>query len=225
MERVTNTQPRDSKAKIFMIGILGGSFDPIHYGHLHIAQALYQQLHLSEVRFIPCKNPVIDKKIIASEQQRLLMLRLALQHYSYFSIDERELHRPTPSYTIETLTSLRLEFANTPLGLILGNDNLVKLDHWHQWTSLIDYAHLLVVPRPDHTEPYPKEICSFVKKNQTHDPFLLSQQPAGLLFMTHVQPLSISATYIRKNIAEGNYPIGLLPPIVLDYILEQKLYL
>ena len=112
-----------------MMGILGGSFDPIHYGHLHIALNLYQQLHLREVRFIPCKNPVSNKKIVASKQQRLTMLQLALQPYSYFSIDQRELHRASPSYMIETLASLRIELGNnTALGLILGYDNLATLD-------------------------------------------------------------------------------------------------
>jgi nicotinate-nucleotide adenylyltransferase len=208
-----------------MIGVLGGSFDPIHYGHLHIALDLYQQLHLSEVHFIPCKNPVSDKKIVATQQQRLTMLKLALQPYPYFSIDERELHRPTPSYMIETLASLRHEWGDKPLGLILGYDNLAKLDQWHRWRSLIDYAHLLIVPRPDQTESYSKEIHAFVKKYQTQDPFLLTQQPAGLILMTHIKALPISATYIRKTIASGNYADGLLPPNVLDYILEQKLYL
>jgi nicotinate-nucleotide adenylyltransferase len=208
-----------------MIGVLGGSFDPIHYGHLHITLDLYQQLNLSEVRFIPCKNPVGNKKLVATEQQRLTMLQLALKPYPYFSIDQRELHRATPSYMIETLASLRLELGNMPLGLILGYDNLATLDHWHQWTSLIEYAHLLIVPRPDHTESYSKQIRAFVESYQTEDPLLLSQQPSGLLFMTDVKALPISATYIRKTIASGNYPVGLLPPAVLDYILEQKLYL
>jgi nicotinate-nucleotide adenylyltransferase len=208
-----------------MIGILGGSFDPIHYGHLHIAQTLYQQLHLNEVRFVPCKNPVINKKVYANEQQRLIMLQHALQDYPYFSIDERELRRRTPSYTIDTLISLRLELGNTPLGLILGDDNLAHLNHWHQWRSLIQYAHLLIVPRPDQAETYSTDISTFVEKHQIDDPFLLSQQASGLLFTTHVEPLPISATFIRKKIATGQYPVGLLPPSVLDYILEQKLYL
>lgn len=208
-----------------MIGILGGSFDPIHYGHLHIALDLYQQLHLSEVRFIPCKNPVSNKKLVATAQQRLTMLQLALQPYPYFSIDMRELCRATPSYMIETLASLRLELGNTPLGLILGYDNLACLDHWHQWTSLINFAHLLIVHRPGHTQAYSKEIHAFVERHQTKDPSLLSQQAAGFLFMTHVEALPISATFIRKTIASGNSPIEALPPTVLDYILEQKLYL
>lgn len=208
-----------------MIGILGGSFDPIHYGHLHIAQTLYQQLHLSEVRFIPCKNPVIDKKVYASAQQRLIMLQRALQDCPYFSIDEQELHRTTPSYTIDTLIALRLELGGTPLGLILGYDNLAHLNHWHQWRSLIQYAHLLIVPRPDQADTYSTDIGVFVEGYQIDDPSLLSQQASGLLFITHVKPLPISATSIRKKIAAGQYPVGLLPPSVLDYILEQKLYL
>lgn len=208
-----------------MIGILGGSFDPIHYGHLHIAQAVYQQLHLQEVRFLPCKNPVIDKKIIATEQQRLAMLKLALQPFPYFSIDKRELHRTTPSYMIETLDSLRLEWGNMPLGLILGADNLASLDHWHEWKSLINYAHLLIVPRPNQAKNYSKEIHTFVEKYQIQDSSLLTQQSSGFLYMTHVKALPISATFIRKAIASGNPPVGSLPPTVLDYILEQKLYL
>lgn len=208
-----------------MIGILGGSFDPIHCGHLHIALTLYQQLHLSEVRFIPCKSSVSGKKIIANEQQRLTMLKLALQPYPYFLIDERELHRNTPSYMIETLVSLRQECGDAPLGLILGYDNLIQLDHWYQWTSLIDYAHLLIVPRPDQIGPCSQQVRTFIEKYQTHDATLLTRQPAGLLLMTHGQALPISATYIRKTIASGHYPVDLLPSSVLNYILEQKLYL
>mgnify|MGYP003524752878 FL=1 len=208
-----------------MIGILGGSFDPIHYGHLHIAQALYQQLHLSAVRFIPCKNPVINKRVYANPQQRLVMLQRALQDYPYFSIDEQELRRTTPSYTIDTLISLRLEFGCTPLGLILGYDNLASLNHWQQWRSLIQYAHLLLVPRPDQAETYPADVGALIEEYQINAPLLLSKQPSGLLFITHVKPLAISATSIRKKIAAGQYPVGLLPPSVLDYILEQKLYL
>ncbi|TLY48294.1 MAG: nicotinate-nucleotide adenylyltransferase [Gammaproteobacteria bacterium] len=209
-----------------MIGILGGSFDPVHNGHLHIAQEVYQQLRLSEVRFIPCKKSVSNKKkIVATEQQRLTMLKFALQSYPYFSIDERELHRATPSYMVETLASLRLELGNTSLGLILGADNLASLDHWHQWNSIINYAHLLIVPRPSHKKAYSKKVHTFIEKYQIQDPALLAQQSSGFLYMTHVKALPISATFIRKAIASGNPPVGSLPTTVLDYILEQKLYL
>jgi nicotinate-nucleotide adenylyltransferase len=207
------------------IGILGGTFDPIHNGHLHIARALYQQLPCQEIRFIPCKNPVLGKKVVASEKQRLIMLERALRPYPYFVIDKRELERETPSYMSDTLISLRQEFTKIPLALILGSDNLENLDHWHAWTSLIHYAHLVIVPRTRYPETYSAPIQDFIKRFQVDDSHLLSQQAAGLLLMTHVKPLAISATAIRSEIARGSDPTGLLPASVLDYILEQKLYL
>ncbi len=208
-----------------MIGILGGTFDPIHNGHLYIAKALYEQLPCQEVRFIPCKNPVFGKKVIASGRQRLIMLERALQPYPHFVTDKRELERETPSYMSDTLISLRQEFNNTPLALILGSDNLEILDHWHAWTSLIQYAHLVIVPRTCYPETYSAPIQSFIKRFQVTDSHLLSQQAAGLLLMTQVKPLAISATAIRAEIARGSDPTDLLPSSVLDYILEQKLYL
>lgn len=208
-----------------MIGILGGTFDPIHCGHLHIAQALQRQLHCQEIRFIPCKNPLLGKKAIANEQQRLAMLQRALIPYSHFIIDEREIKRSTPSYTIDTLRSLRREFKERPLALILGSDNLVKLNHWHEWTALIQTAHLVIVPRAGCTVTYNDTIQDLINKHQTHDPALLLQQPAGLLFMATVKPLAISSTAIRAEIAQGSMPTSLLPSSVLDYIREQQLYL
>ena len=207
-----------------MIGILGGTFDPIHNGHLHIAKALHQQLHCDEIRFIPCKNPVLGKKVVASEEQRVIMLQRALRPYPQFLIDKRELERETPSYMIDTLISLRQEFSKNSLALILGSDNLENLDHWHEWTSLVQYAHLVIVPRTRYPETYSAPIQSFIKKFQVNDPHLLSQQAAGLLLMTDVKPLAISATAIRAEIARGSDPTDLLPASVLDYILEQKLY-
>jgi nicotinate-nucleotide adenylyltransferase len=208
-----------------MLGILGGTFDPIHYGHLHIAQALYQQLHLQEVRFIPCKNPLLGKKLIANVQQRLAMLQRALLPYPYFSIDERELKRTTPSYTLDTLISLRQELGSTPLVFILGSDRLENLNHWHEWNDLIQYTHFVVVPRPCHATSYPAAVQAFIKKFQVSDPMLLSQQAAGFLLITSIKPLAISATTIRAEIASGIQPAGLLPPTVLDYISQHKLYL
>lgn len=208
-----------------MIGILGGTFDPIHYGHLHIAQAIQQQLHCREIRFIPCKNPVLGKKTVATEQQRLAMLQRALTHYPHFTIDECEIMRATPSYTVETLLSLRLKFKAIPLALILGDDNLAYLNHWHEWTTLIQTAHLVVVPRTPFPIVYPEIIQDFIKKHQAHDSALLFQRPAGLLFMAPVKPLAISSTAIRAEIAQGTTPTGLSPASVLDYIQEQKLYL
>jgi nicotinate-nucleotide adenylyltransferase len=208
-----------------MIGVLGGTFDPVHYGHLHIAHALHQQLHLQAIHFIPCKNPLLGKKVIAPASERLAMLQRALIPYPYCVIDERELKRTTPSYTLDTLISLRREFTNIPLALILGSDNLENLNHWHKWTSLIQYAHLIIVPRPHFPKSYHPSIQAFIKKFQVEDACLLPQQVAGFLLITHVKPLTISATMIRAEIATGLHPTDLLPASVLDYIVEKKLYL
>lgn len=209
-----------------MIGILGGTFDPIHNGHLYIAETLYKKLHLQEVRFIPCKNPLLGKKVIATAGQRLEMLQRAILPFPYFSIDECELKRETPSYTIDTLILLRQKFPQVPLALILGNDNLIHLNHWHKWIALIQYAHLVIVPRskPLYPESFNNPIQTFIKKFQVQDSSLLLQQPAGLLLMTHVKPFTISATAIRAQLAMGLQPTD-LPSSVLAYILEQKLYL
>lgn len=208
-----------------MIGILGGTFDPIHCGHLYIAQALHQLLQCEEIRFIPCKSPLLGKKAIATAQQRLTMLKRALKPYPHFTIDAREMERATPSYTIDTLLSLRHAHPNTPLALIVGSDTLAHLNQWQAWTALIQTAHLVVVPRNFTNITYNDIIQDLINKHQTLDPVLLGLQPAGLLFMADVKPLAISSTAIRTGIAQGSIPSGLLPSSVLDYIQEQKLYL
>ena len=208
-----------------MIGIFGGTFDPIHDGHLSMAKALYQQLGLQTVRFMPCKQPLLGKKVIASTAQRLAMLTKALAPFPCFSLDLREIKRATPSYTLNSLRSLHAECPTTPLALIIGSDQLINLNQWYQWTSLLHYAHLVVVPRPCYPSIYPPILQHFIKKNQTTEPAALKQHIAGFLLLTQVKTLTISATCIRAKIHQGLSPAGLLPNSVLDYILEQKLYL
>ncbi|WP_010597419.1 nicotinate-nucleotide adenylyltransferase [Rickettsiella massiliensis] len=211
-----------------MIGLLGGSFDPIHYGHLHIAQSLLQQLNLQQVRFIPCKDPLLKKKTVANVTQRLAMLSRALQPYPSFCIDTRELDRASPSYTLETLSGLRRELGQQiPLILILGNDQFAQLNHWYEWTSLVDYAHLVVVPRLETPQTYPQALEDFILRFKTDRVKNLSQQASGLLLFAKIKPLaiSISSTLIRAQLKAGVSPVGLLPASVLDYISEHHLYL
>lgn len=209
-----------------MIGLLGGSFDPIHYGHLHIAQSLLQQLNLQQVRFIPCKDPLLKRKTVANTTQRLAMLSRALQPYPSFCIDTRELDRTSPSYTLETLISLRNEVGpQTPLILILGNDQFAQLNHWYEWTSLIDYAHLAVIPRLETPQTYPPALEDFIARFKTETITRLSQQASGLLLFTTIKPLAISSTLIRAQRKTNLSPVGLLPSSVLDYISEHHLYL
>lgn len=206
------------------IGIFGGTFDPIHYGHLRCALELYQQLNLQNVRFIPCQNPVIDKTAHATILQRLTMLKKALADQPSFLLDEREIHRTTPSYSVDTLLSLREEFPHTPLCFIIGSDALNNLHRWHRWQELITLAHLIVITRPKAISPQQRSIQKLIHEHQISDAKQLVQQISGYLFVVDTIQLDISGTMIRQQIAAGLNPRYLLPDEVLQYIRKEKLY-
>lgn len=206
------------------IGILGGTFDPIHYGHLRSALELYQQLDLQEIRFIPCQQPIFDKTAQATPSQRLAMLKVAITDQPHFVIDERELKRKTPSYMVDTLISLQQEFMQTPLCLIIGSDVLSNLDRWHRWQELIKLCHLIVITRPEYDLPQQGPVAELVKKHQIDDPAQLQKQLNGYLIQVKGTLLAISGTLIRQQIVTGSNPRYLLPDPVLQYIRQEKLY-
>lgn len=210
------------------IGILGGAFDPIHYGHLRIAHEVYQHAQLEQVRFIPCKQPVFtQKQTFASILQRRSMLELALTNHPYFVPDYRELERPTPSYMIETLTSLRQEYKQHAVCLILGVDAFLQLPRWQRWQELLSLAHISVVTRPGYLleQQLPTDLQSLMQQHQTTDSAVLSQTPHGHIWLYHsATPLAIAATEIRQQCTQGFSPRYLLPDAVLTYIEEHGLY-
>lgn len=130
------------------LGILGGTFDPIHQGHLGIAHAALLACQLTEIRFIPCKQPLLKNQAHASTEQRLAMLSIACKPYPNFVIDDREIKRDTPSYMVETLTSLRADYPTSALCLIIGIDAFIDLPQWYHWQQLIDLAHIIIPNRP-----------------------------------------------------------------------------
>lgn len=207
------------------IGIFGGTFDPIHYGHLRTAIELQQILDLSEIRFVPCQTPVHKETVFASAEHRLNMLKLALQSTPDFVVDPREVYRDTPSYMIETLQSLKQEFPDTPLLLIMGSDAFSQLPTWHEWQSLIDYCHLLVVLRPGYRLELDTEMQNYYDKHKLMDASELEERQSGGIYVQTVTALDISATMIRTQIGAKLSPKFLLPDRVLDYIVEQNLYL
>ncbi len=207
------------------IGILGGTFDPIHFGHLRTALEIYQQFDLQEIRLIPCQIPVLKKPTDASAEHRLAMLKLAIDQQPGLVVDDRELQRSGPSYTIDTLLSLRAELGDTPLWLILGSDTLATLDQWQRWQELIEHAHLFIEMRPDYVLPKDGTIAKFLWQHKTDDLELLHNAPAGKIYMTHLAQLAIAATTIREQLAKGLNPRYLLPDSVLNYIIQNKLYL
>lgn len=208
-----------------MIGILGGTFDPVHFGHLRPALDIQQALGLQEVRLLPCRVPPHRGAPHASPEQRLAMLRLAIGGERNLFIDERELQRDGPSYMIDTLLSLRAELGSErPLALLIGMDALHGLDRWHRWRELLDHCHLVVATRPGWAPPQSGEIAALVQERRAEDVAELRSRPAGRLLFCPVTLLDISASRIRALLAEGKSPRYLLPGVVLGYIHTAGLY-
>jgi len=210
-----------------MIGILGGTFDPIHYGHLRPALEIYEALGLDEVRFIPSAEPPHRDRPQASALQRLMLVRAAIQGQPGFVLDDRELHRSGPSYMVDTLHSLREELgAQTPLGLILGLDAFLGLEGWYRWQSLFDYAHLIVTHRPGWSlrDLHPDSILAGEIKPRYGEPAQLARQPAGRIHFQAVTQLDISASGIRQELAAGRDIRYLLPDTVYELIKTQHIY-
>lgn len=207
-----------------MIGIFGGTFDPIHYAHLRTVLEVQQRLGLAELRFVPASIPPHRPQPVASPQQRSLMVRLAIADMSGVTLDVHELDRDGPSYMVDTLAALRDEQGDVPLVLILGMDALLGLPDWHQWTRLIELAHIVVMERPGVTLPREGELAELVQAHRTEDAARLAQEPAGAMLFVPVSQLDISATDIRAQLAAGKSPRFLLPDAVLDYIHDEALY-
>lgn len=208
-----------------MIGILGGTFDPVHSGHLLIAETLAAFACFAEIKFIPCKIPVHKNKAIATTAQRLKMLQLAIAGKPKLSIDRREIKRKTPSFMIETLRNLRKEFPDVPLVLIIGMDNFLSLSTWHEWKLLLNYAHILVVSRPNVELHWPQELEEFFKAKIVTEINELSKHKAGHLYFHAMDSLNISATEIRELIKNGKKSQECLPKAVWNYIMIEKLYI
>ena len=211
------------------IGILGGSFDPIHFGHLRLAQEALDFMGLSEVRFIPAGHPPHRGPGKVSDAHRVAMLEIATKNNPALRLELRELGKTTPTYTIDTLESLRAEVGEpTPLVLFMGADQFMVLNTWRRWEELTDLAHILVAMRPS-TEPFSPdsltpEVAAWFRARLKDDPTLIQAHAAGHIFLLGLTPLAISSTAIRATIAAGNSPRYLLPDPVLDYIRANKLY-
>lgn len=206
------------------IGILGGTFDPIHFGHLRTALELHQALDLAEVRLIPCYEPVHRKVPIATPEQRLAMVKCAIESEPALRVDNCEILRKGPSYMIDTLETLHKKFPNTPLCLIMGIDAFFGFTSWHRPDDILKLAHLIIVHRPRYNIPHTGVIAELLKKRLKNSPSALHECLAGNIILQPVTPLEISATDIRKQIAMGRSPRYLLPDSVYKYIQRHGVY-
>lgn len=207
-----------------MIGILGGTFDPIHFGHLRPALELQQELALDHVRLVPACVPPHRSAPHASAQQRRYMVELAIEDQPGLCVDDRELRRDGPSYMVDTLQSLRQELGQCPLCLILGMDAFRGLAGWHRWEALIGLAHLVVMRRPGWEPPHDGPLGQLVNAHQVQRADELRIQASGGLLFCSVTQLEISATDIRRQLVQGRSPRYLLPDRVLDYLRDEHIY-
>lgn len=206
------------------IGILGGTFDPVHIGHLRSAIEVLEGCELDEVRLIPGAVPPHRATPMVGARQRLDMVRLAVEGVTGLSVDDRELRREGPSWTIDTLLSLRQELpADAQLYFILGQDAFAGLPGWHRWQELLQYCHLLVLQRPHLPTQLPVELKQLLEHKQAAAPSLL-QGPAGQIAMLEQTPLPIAATVLRQARSKGRDIRYLVPDAVHQYIQHHGLY-
>jgi nicotinate-nucleotide adenylyltransferase len=207
------------------VGILGGTFDPVHHGHLRLALEAHESLRLESVRLIPLRLPPHRDPPVASSAQRLAMLHAAVSGEPALRVDDRELRRDAVSYTVDTLLSLRAELGEEiPLCLLLGMDAFRALDTWHRWQGLIELAHLVVASRPDAVLPETGPVHELLGERHTHNLNDLHRKPAGYVFRQPIPPLDISASHIRALIAAGRNPRYLLPEGAIAIINQHRLY-
>jgi len=189
-----------------MIGIFGGTFDPVHYGHIKPALSVKKALNLSQLRFIPNRMPPHRADPWLSVEQRLQLLNTALTDYPDVIIDERELNREGPSYMVDTLVSLKKDFPGEPLCLVIGMDAFFGITSWFKWQSLFDLCHLVVINRPGFDQAsirqwFDNDDYAFLEERMSSDVNKLSTQENGIILLQSVPQLDISSTRIRDNLS------------------------
>lgn len=206
------------------IGILGGTFDPIHIGHLRLAIELKQNLDLSRVILLPCHRPPHRQEPQASPKQRLSMVKAATRDEVSLEVCDLEIRRGGTSYMIDTLEILRDQFQNQPLCLLLGIDAFLGFPSWHRYLDILNLAHLVIAHRPRFQLPTRGLIASLLKKHGTTHSQDLHTRLNGCIYFSPITPLEISATDIRKQISLGRNPRFLLTDRVLRYIHTHHIY-
>ncbi len=214
------------------IGILGGSFDPVHVGHLALGRAACEALRLDRLLVIPTGNSWQksgEGPARTPAADRLAMVRLAVESQParddgcHWEVDEIEVKREGPSYTIDTLIALRRRFGAEPaLVLLLGSDQVHNLPTWHRWTELLDLAHIATTQRERiPLQGLPPAVESLLAERGRD---ALPDAPAGNIVLFRMPPVAVSATVLRDQLARGEMPRELLPPGVPEYIASRGLY-
>lgn len=211
-----------------LFGVFGGTFDPVHFGHLRLAEEARAQLGLAGVLWVPAGQPWHRALPGVAPHHRLAMMQLAVADNPAFLVDAGEIEEMTPGYTVPMLERLRVERgSDVSLVLLLGADAFAGLSTWHRWQALFDLAHLAIAHRPGYpieADALPAELASEYTRRHIDDPQALTESPAGKVISFAMTQLAISATRIRSLLASGESPRYLLPDAVIDYIESHRLY-
>ncbi|MGA0264901.1 MAG: nicotinate-nucleotide adenylyltransferase [Lysobacterales bacterium] len=207
-----------------MIGIFGGTFDPVHFGHLRPVWEVRERLGVRDMRLLPAGQPPLRDNAVTPAHHRVEMLRLATAALPGLGIDLREVQRPGPSWMVDTLQEIRSEAGDRPVVLIVGRDSAASLDQWHQWERLIELAHIAVMRRPGAVSELSAELAEFYATHTVTDVGALAACSHGRVCEIEVTQLEISSSRIRELVRLGRSPRFLAPGAVVDYISEHGLY-
>ena len=206
------------------IAVLGGTFDPVHYGHIRSAQAIRRVLSFAEVRLIPSFQPPHRQMPQCSAEHRLAMLRIAVDKLDGIAADDREISRRGPSYTVETLASLRAEVGAVPVAFVMGMDAFGLLSEWYQWRTITELAHIVVLQRPGHPIDLHDEMSRWVAERKSSNINDLRDNKAGCVAFLELAQIPVSSTEIRDVLHRGEVPQDKLPQAVITYIKYHGLY-
>lgn len=206
------------------IGLFGGTFDPIHYGHLRTAFELWQSLRLAEVRFLPTGSPPHRSETYASAELRLAMVKAAIAGQRAFIVDDREVRRSGVSYSYDTVSEFRTEYPDRSLCLLLGMDAFLGLPNWHRWRELLSLAHIIVAHRPGWKAPTQGPLGELMVDHGTGSIRDLHDTKAGHVYVHAVTQLEISSTDLRQIVVSGGDPRYLVPDPVCQIVRETGCY-
>lgn len=216
--------PSDGATRMKPIGVFGGMFDPIHYGHLRTAHELHELLGLERVVFLPAGDPPHRAAPLADAATRLAMVRASIDDDPRFLVDDRELRRAGPSYTILTLAEMRAERGAQPLVLIMGMDAFAGIDRWHRAAELLSLAHIVIALRPRADEPRTGLAAEWLRSRRCDEPSRLAASPAGMVYVSAGTQIDLSSSSVRDVVAAGRDPRYLMPEAARRIILEAGSY-
>lgn len=207
-----------------MIAIFGGTFDPIHLGHINMAQQCVQQCQLDTLYFMPCAIPAHKAKPGISDEHRINMLKLAIENNPHFAIDYRELNREGASYSLLSLKELRAENPSSPIMFLIGMDSFNSLDKWFKWQEIVELCHIVVYQRPGQHCQVSGELAVYKENAFTEQLSQLQQTHAGKLFFLNGLQVNAASSEIRKKLHLNDNIAKLLPTTVSQYIAQHHLY-